>query len=139
MRVSPDISVWRRTRACARAIAIAASVWLCGAVNAFAQPVPVFSLEPLNVGECRVVVKVVNPRGGDHVGIIVDQTLIREQTVVAGGGTLTFQLSEPLRAGAIVRVRVNGSDSVNAGAVPALTAKVAATPGARAVTACEAE
>jgi hypothetical protein len=100
---------------------------------------PVFSLEPLNVGECRVVVKVVNPRGGDQVGIVVDQTLIREQTVDRRWGTLAFPLSEPLRAGAVVRVRVNGSDSVNAGAVPALTAKVAATPGARAVSACEAE
>ena len=69
-----------------RAIAIAAIVWICGAVNAFAQPAPVFSLEPLNVGDCRVVVKVVTPRGGDQVGIVVDQTLIREQTVIAGGG-----------------------------------------------------
>jgi len=139
VRASSDICVWRRARACARAIAIAASVWICGAVNAFAQPAPVFSLEPLNVGDCRVVVKVVTPRGGDQVGIVVDQTLIREQTVIAGGGTLAFQLSEPLRAGAVVRVRLNGSNSVNAGAVPALTAKVADRPGAGAVAACEAE
>ncbi|HKH73410.1 MAG TPA: hypothetical protein VKA59_18760, partial [Vicinamibacterales bacterium] len=138
MRVSADISVWH-ARACARAFGIVTSLWICGSVNAFAQPAPVFSLEPPNVGECRVVVQVVNPRGGDQVGIVVDQTLIREQTVIAGGGTVTFQLSEPLRAGSVVRVRVNGSDSVNAGAVPALTAKVADTPGGRAVSVCEAE
>ena len=65
-----------------------------------------FSLDPLNVGDCRVIVKVANPRGGDQVGIVVDQTL-REQAVIAGEGTLVFQLSEPLRAGSAVRARVN--------------------------------
>jgi len=134
MGVTSDRCVWRRVT-----IAIAASVWLCGAINAFAQAAPIFSLDPLNVGDCRVVVKVTNPRGGDQVGIVVDQTLIREQTVVAGGGTLRFLLSEPLRAGSLVRVRVNGSDSVNAGAVPALMAKVADTPGGRTISACEPE
>ena len=121
------------------AIAIVSGLWICRAAAAFAQPAPLFSLDPLNVGDCRVIVKVANPRGGDQVGIVVDQTLIREQTVIAGEGTLAFQLTEPLRAGSVVRVRVNGSDSVNAGAVTALTAKVADTPGARAVNACEAE
>ena len=122
-----------------RAIAIVAGFWIGHAADAYAQPAPLYSLDPLNAGDCRVVVKVVNPRGGDQLGIVVDQTLIREQTVIAGGGTLAFQLSEPLRAGSVVRVRVNGSDSVNAGAVPALTAKVADGPGTRAVGACQAE
>jgi hypothetical protein len=97
------------------------------------------SLDPLNAGDCRVVVKTASPRGGDQVGVIVDQTLIREQTVVAGGGTLRFGLSEPLRAGTVVRVRVNGSDNINAGAVPALTAKVADKPGARSDAVCQPE
>ena len=131
--------VWRRVCIGARVIVIAAGAWICGAGNGFAQAAPVFSLDPLNVGECRVVVKVANPRGGDQVGIVVDQTLIREQTVIAGETALTFQLSEPLRAGSVVRVRVNGSDSINPGAVPTLTAKVKDTPGATPVGACEAE
>ena len=111
---------------------------LAGASRAAAQTAPTFSLDPLNVGACRVVVKIANSRGGDQVGIIVDQTLIREQTVVAGGGALTFGLSDPLRAGSVVRVRVNGSDSINPGAVAALTAKVADKPGARVPNQCEA-
>jgi hypothetical protein len=110
------------------------------ATSAWAQaPAPVFSLDPLSAGDCSVVVKIGSPRGGDRVGVIVDQTLIREQIVVAGGGTLRFGLSEPLRAGTVVRVRVNGSDNVNAGAVPALTAKVADKAGARSTAACEPE
>jgi hypothetical protein len=72
-------------------------------------------------------------------GVIVDQTLIREQTVAAGGGTLRFGLSEPLRAGAVVGVRVNGSDNVNAGAVPALIAEVADKSGAGSNAACQPE
>src|SRR5262245_14554004 len=109
MRVFFDMCVRPRVRACARVVAMAITVWICGAVTAFAQPAPVYSLDALNVGDCRVVVKIVSPRGGDQVGVIVDQTLMREQTVAAGGGPLTFSLSEPLRAGAVVRVRVNGS------------------------------
>jgi hypothetical protein len=68
-----------------RAAIVAAVVcWgLAGVPQAAAQPAPTFSLDPMNVGDCRVVVKIANPRGGDRVGIIVDQTLIREQTVVA--------------------------------------------------------
>jgi hypothetical protein len=112
---------------------------LAGARGAAAQTPPTFSLDALRVGACTVVVKIANPRGGDRVGVVVDQTLLREQTVVAGGSTLTFGLVEPLRAGSVVRVRLNGGDSVNTGAVSALTAKVADRPGARVPDACGAE
>jgi hypothetical protein len=132
--MSSQICAWRRV-----AIAIVAAVCVVGAGRVSAQPAPIFSLDSLSVGDCRVVVKVTNPRGGDQVGVIVDQTLIREQTVVAGGGTLTFALVDPLRAGTVVRVRVNGSDSVNIGAVAGLTAKVADKPGARAPSVCAGE
>lgn len=134
MSVSSHIRAWLR-------VPVAVAVLSGGvASSAGAQPAaPVFSLDPLNAGDCRVVVKIVSPRGGDQVGVIVDQTLIREQTVVAGGGTLRFGLSEPLRAGTVVRVRVNGSDNINAGAVPALTAKVADKPGARSDAVCQPE
>jgi hypothetical protein len=86
-----------------------------------------------------VVVKIANPRGGDRVGVVIDQTLLREQTVVAGGTALTFALVEPLRAGTVVRVRLNGGDTVNPGAVSALSARVADTSGVRAPDACAAE
>lgn len=131
--------VWRCARVCRGAIAIVAGVWIWGGGIACAQPAPVFSLDSLNAGDCRVVVKIANPKGGDQVGVIVDQTLMREQTVVAGGGPLTFSLSEPLRAGAVVRVRVNGSESVNAGPVTGLRVTVTDNPGARAPGACEEE
>jgi hypothetical protein len=52
---------------------------------------------------------------------------------------LTFGLSDPLRAGTVVRVRVNGSESINTGAVAALTGKVADNPGARVPGQCEPE
>jgi hypothetical protein len=110
---------------------------LAGAGNVAAQTT--FSLDPLNVGDCKVVVKITNPRGGDQVGVVVDQTLIREQTVVAGGGPLTFALADPLRVGTLVRVRVNGSNTVNAGAVTELTAKVADKPGTKVPDTCQAE
>jgi hypothetical protein len=118
---------------------IVAIACACGARRASAQPAPVFSLDPLNVGDCRVVVKITNPRGGDRVGIIVDQTLIREQTVAAGGGTLTFGLADPLRAGSVVRVRVNGSENVNTGAIAGLMVKVVDKPGSRTSGQCEPE
>jgi hypothetical protein len=135
MSVSSRSGVWLRT-----AIIAAVMGWgLAGARDAAAQAPPTFSLDPLDVGDCRVVVKITNPRGGDQVGIIVDQTLIREQTVVAGGGTLTFALSDPLRVGSTVRVRVNGSNNVNAGAVSELMTKVADRPGGRAPGECAPE
>ena len=136
MRVSSCCGAWSRT-------AVLAAVVCSGFTNArdaAGQTAPTFSFEPLNVGDCRVVVRIASPRGGDQVGVIVDQTLMREQTVVAaGGGSLTFRLSDPLRAGTVVRLRVNGSDSINPGAVSALTAKVADRPGARSPEACTPE
>ena len=98
------MSVSSRTRALSR-VAITVAAVCCGpavARTAFAQtppPPPTFSLNLLSVGDCQVVVTIENPRGGDRVGVVADQTLVREQTVVAGGGTLTFGLADPLRPG----------------------------------------
>jgi len=119
------MSVSSRIRALSR-VAVTVAAVCCGpgvARTAFAQT-PTFSLSPLTVGDCRVVVNAKPPRAGDQVGIVVDKTLLREQTVVAGQNTLTFRLTEPLRPGSVVTVRVNGSEAVNAGAVTGLTAKV---------------
>ena len=101
-----------RTRALSRvAITVAA---VCGGLaipsTAVAQA-PIFSLDRLGVGDCRVIVKIENPRGGDRVGVVADQTLVREQTVIAGGGMLTFGLVDPLRPGSTVVVRVNGVEA----------------------------
>jgi hypothetical protein len=121
-------------------VAAAVCVGLADARSAAAQDKPpIFTLNPVSLGDCKVVVKIQNPRGGDQIGVVVDQTLLREQTVTAGGGTLTFGLSDPLRVGALVRVRLNGSNTINTGAVAELTAKVADKPGAKAPEACEAE
>lgn len=119
------MSVSSRIRVLSR-VAVTVAAVCCGpgvARTVFAQT-PTFSLNPLNVGDCRVVVNAKPPRAGDQVGIVVDKTLLREQTVVAGQNTLTFRLTEPLRPGSVVTVRVNGSEAVNAGAVTGLTAKV---------------
>lgn len=66
--------------------------------------------KPLNVGACEVVVEIPNPRAGDQVGLVVELTQYREQTVVAGRKQLRFVLSEPLRQGFRVRARLNGAD-----------------------------
>ena len=133
MSVSSRLGAWSRT-------AVIAAAVLAAARNAAAQtPAPNFSVEPVNLGDCRVVVRIQNPRGGDQVGIVVDQTLIREQTVSAGRDRLTFALADPLRAGSVVRVRLNGSESVNTGGAAPLVAKVADKPGANAPEACKAE
>jgi hypothetical protein len=96
-------------------VAITVAAVCCGlgvARTAVAQtPTPIFSLNLLSVGDCRVVVTIENPRGGDRVGVVADQTLVREQTVVAGGRTLTFGLADPLRPGSTVVVRVNGVEA----------------------------
>ena len=136
MSVSSRLGAWSRTAV----IAAAVCLQLAAARNAAAQtPAPNFSVEPVNLGDCRVVVRIQNPRGGDQVGIVVDQTLIREQTVSAGRDRLTFALADPLRAGSVVRVRLNGSESVNTGGAAPLVAKVADKPGANAPEACKAE
>src|SRR5262245_34076627 len=107
MSESSRSSVWVRA-----AIMAAVVCWgLAAAPQAAAQAAPIFSLNALNVGACRVVVTIDNPRGGDRVGVVVDQTLIREQTVVAGNRTLEFGLSDPLRPGSTIVVRVNGVDA----------------------------
>ena len=121
------MGVSSRIRALSRVVAVtvaAACCGLCVARTAAAQGPPTFSLQPLNVGDCRVVVRTEPPRPGDQVGIVVDKTLLREQTVVAGQKELTFRLIEPLRPGSVVTVRVNGSEAVNTGAATGLTAKV---------------
>ncbi len=134
MSVSSRSGVWPRTAVMAAVVCLG----LAGARTAAAQA-PIFSLDPLNVGDCKVVVNIQNPRGGDQVGVVVDQTLMREQTVVAGGNTLTFGLADPIRVGTVVRVRVNGSNTVNTGAVSELTGRVADKPGAKLPDKCEAE
>ena len=79
------MSVSSRIRALSR-VAITVAAVCCGpgvARTAVAQT-PTFSLNPLSVGDCRVVVTIEPPRAGDQVGIVVDKTLLREQTIVPG-------------------------------------------------------
>ena len=66
--------------------------------------------KPLQVGACEVFVQIANPRAGDQVGLVVELTQYREQTVIAGRRELKFVLSEPLRQGFRVRARLNGND-----------------------------
>jgi hypothetical protein len=116
MRVSSPIRALSRVAVTVAAVCVGPGV----ATTAFAQT-PTFSLNQLSVGDCRVVVTAKPPRAGDQVGIVVDRTLLREQTLVAGQNALTFRLAEPLRAGSVVTVRVNGSEAVNAGAALSAT------------------
>jgi hypothetical protein len=67
------------------------------------------AIGPLRVGDCQVVVQVTNARPGDQVGVVVELTASREQTVVAGRTELTFALAEPLRQGFRVRTTLNGT------------------------------
>jgi hypothetical protein len=135
------MTVSRHIRALARAAIVAAAVG-CGfycADEAAAQAPPAFSLNLMDVGDCSVVVRIKPPRAGDQVGVIVDQTRLREQTVVAGQTEVTFQLTEPLRLGSTVTVRVNGSEAVNQGAVTGLAAKVEDRPGGKTPQPCAPE
>jgi hypothetical protein len=67
------------------------------------------AVRPLRVGDCQVVVQVTSPRPGDQVGVVVELTASREQTLVAGRTELTFPLAEPLRQGFRVRTVLNGT------------------------------
>jgi hypothetical protein len=73
--------------------------------------------KPLTVGACEVVVEIPSPRAGDQVGLVVELTQYREQTVIAGRRELKFVLSEPLRQGFRVRARLNGADVPSASEV----------------------
>lgn len=95
-----------RTGALART-AVASFVAAAFATPAHAQST-VLTVRPLHVGDCQVVVQVTNPRAGDQVGVVVELTESREQTLVAGRTELTFALGEPLRQGYRVRARLNG-------------------------------
>lgn len=87
--------------------AVASFVAAAFATPAHAQST-VLTVRPLHVGDCQVVVQVTNPRAGDQVGVVVELTESREQTLVAGRTELTFALGEPLRQGYRVRARLNG-------------------------------
>ena len=87
--------------------AVAVVVAVASATPAQAQSTSL-TIRPLHVGDCQVVVQVTNPRPGDQVGVVVELTESREQTLVAGRTELTFALGEPLRQGYRVRTRVNG-------------------------------
>jgi hypothetical protein len=82
VRVSSDMCVWRCIACMPRRYRHSGRCVDLGRGHCVAQPGPVFSLDPLNAGDCRVVVTIANPKGGDQVGVIADQTLMREQTVV---------------------------------------------------------
>jgi hypothetical protein len=86
----------------AAAVATLFSPAVVGAQSALA-------LRPLRVGDCQVVVLVTNARAGDQVGVVVELTASREQTLVAGRSELTFPLAEPLRQGFRVRTTLNGT------------------------------
>ena len=73
----------------------------------------------MKIGDCQVVVTLTSPRAGDVVGVVVELTEYREQTVIAGRKELPFTLSEPLRSGFRVKARLNGADAATA-TVPAL-------------------
>jgi len=96
--------VWKCLRA---AMYVVVALWILCPSPAHAQTTGL-SLRPLRVGDCQVVVQVTNPRAGDQVGLVVELTETREQTVVAGRTELTFALGEPLRQGFRVRTRLNG-------------------------------
>lgn len=86
------------------------AIWMGLVVPAAAHAqTSTLAISSLRVGDCQVVVQVANPRPGDQVGVVVELTESREQTVVAGKTELTFPLSEPLRQGFRVRTRLNGA------------------------------
>ena len=89
------------------------------ATEAVAQPASTLTLKAMKVGDCRVVVQLTNPRGGDGIGIVIEQTRYPEQTVSASDAELSFGLAIPLRRGFRVRATRNGEDVLPDVVVPA--------------------
>jgi hypothetical protein len=100
------VSVERRwLRAAVSVAALSAGFY---PLTAAAQTPATLSLGALKVGDCKVAVAIEMPRGGDQIGLVIDQTVLREQTVAAGQKSMDFPLTAPLRPGSLVVVRVNG-------------------------------
>ena len=100
-----------RAKVCVIGCLLAVGLSLPSAADA--QTASITIKKPLKVGACEVVVEIPMPRAGDQVGLVVELTQFREQTVVAGRNDLTFDLSEPLRKGFTVRARLNGADAAS--------------------------
>jgi hypothetical protein len=98
----------RRLSCVAAAAALLSGV---GLARDAAGQTPTWTLGTLHVGDCKVDVMIEMPRGGDRVGVVVDQTFLQEKVVAAGQKTMTFALVEPLRPGSTVVVRVNGVEA----------------------------
>ena len=107
-------------------VAVLWVLWHAG--EAVAQPATSLTIKAMKVGDCQVVVGLTNPRAGDQVGVVVELTEYREQTVIAGRNDLAFALGEPLRPGFRVKARLNGADAVSA-TVPALQAGASSPQG----------
>ena len=81
---------------------------LCAIPSARAQAPSRLRIVAPTPGACQVLVSVADARPGDRVGVAVEFTEGREQTVLADTRELAFTLSEPLRDGYRVQAHLNG-------------------------------
>lgn len=95
-------------------VGVAARVEAQSAASAAGSVVAIARAE---AGACTIALSVKSPRAGDEVGLSVDLAEFQEKTVTANTSDLTFLVGAPLRPGAQVRARVNGTQ-VAASVVP---------------------
>ncbi len=81
-----------------------------------AQPAAgsVVAIARAEAGACTIALSVRSPRAGDEVGLSVDLAEFQEKTVTANTSELGFQVGAPLRPGAQVRARINGTQVATA-------------------------
>jgi len=102
-----------RARWISRACLVLASLLIANASNA-QQPAPlsgsVVTIDKAEAGSCTVTLAIATPRAGDDVGLAVDLAEFREQTLTGTTTKLEFNVGSPLRAGATVKLRLNGAE-----------------------------
>src|SRR6187402_3164651 len=99
----------RRTALAGLALAGLLIVRTAGAQPA-AAPGSVVTIDNAEAGSCSVTLAIATPRAGDDVGLAVDLAEFREQTLTGGTSKPEFNVGSPLRAGSIVKLRLNGTE-----------------------------
>ena len=99
----------RRTALAGLALAGLLIVRTAGAQPA-AAPGSVVTIDKAEAGSCSVTLAISTPRAGDDVGLAVDLAEFREQTLTGSTSRLEFNVGSPLRAGSIVKLRLNGTE-----------------------------
>jgi hypothetical protein len=95
-----------------------AAIALCGFAPAAAQSGPPLLIDEMREGDCQIVVRTPGAHAGDRVGVALDASEFRQQSVAGPNEPLLFSLGAPLRAGMVAQARLNNDEATAAVAVP---------------------